>query len=131
MRDRWFKTAAFFMLTGVVLGAFGAHGLRGRVSPEMMQVYQTGVFYHLVHALGLFVVDSAAQRKTAGAIRVAGLALSGGIVIFSGSLYLLAVTGVKWLGAVTPIGGLLFLTGWAVLLLGPSQPADPSAESGR
>jgi uncharacterized membrane protein YgdD (TMEM256/DUF423 family) len=103
------------MLSGVGLGAFGAHGLKGRISVEALQIYHTAVLYHLVHGLGLFAVAWAWSVKPAPAVRWAGLALSAGIVIFSGSLYLLAVTGARWLGAVTPIGGLLFLSAWGLL----------------
>lgn len=114
----WFRLGAFFMMTGVALGAFGAHGLKGRLSPEAMQIYQTAVFYQLIHAMGLFVVAGAAltsPTRPAPALDRAGIVFGAGIVIFSGSLYLLAMTGLKWLGAVTPIGGLLFLFGWGTL----------------
>ena len=99
----------------VALGAFGAHGLRGRLSPEMMSVFQTGVQYHLSHALALVLVSAIMGRMSGWLIQTAGWCFAAGIVFFSGSLYLLAVTGVTILGAVTPIGGLLFLAGWACL----------------
>jgi uncharacterized membrane protein YgdD (TMEM256/DUF423 family) len=99
----------------VALGAFGAHGLRGRLSPEMMSVFQTGVQYHLTHALALVLVSAIMGRMSGWLIQTAGWCFTAGIVFFSGSLYLLAVTGVTILGAVTPIGGLLFLAGWACL----------------
>ena len=99
----------------VALGAFGAHGLRGRLSPEMMSVFQTGVQYHLAHALALVLVSAIMGRMSGWLIQTAGWCFTGGIVFFSGSLYLLAVTGVTILGAITPIGGLLFLAGWACL----------------
>ena len=101
--------------TAVALGAFGAHGLRGRLSPEMMSVFQTGVQYHLTHALALVLVSAIMGRMSGWLIQTAGWCFTAGIVFFSGSLYLLAVTGVTILGAVTPIGGLLFLAGWACL----------------
>jgi uncharacterized membrane protein YgdD (TMEM256/DUF423 family) len=99
----------------VALGAFGAHGLRARLSPEMLAVFQTGVQYHMSHALALILVSGIMGRMSGWLIQTAGWCFVGGIVFFSGSLYLLAVTGVTILGAVTPIGGLLFLAGWACL----------------
>ena len=99
----------------VALGAFGAHGLRARLSPEMMQVFQTGVQYHMYHALGLILVAAIMGRMSGWLIQTAGWCFVAGIVLFSGSLYLLAATGVTVLGAITPIGGLAFLIGWACL----------------
>lgn len=116
--NRWFRIAAFFLMTGVALGAFGAHALRGRLSPESLQIYQTGVLYQLIHGLGLFTVAWAASQNAGPGVHRAGWALSAGIVLFSGSLYLLAVTGERWLGAVTPLGGVAFLSGWAFLAFG-------------
>jgi uncharacterized membrane protein YgdD (TMEM256/DUF423 family) len=99
----------------VALGAFGAHGLRGRLAPEMMTVFQTGVQYHVYHALALILVSLIMGRMSGWLIQTAGWCFAAGIVLFSGSLYLLAVTGVTMLGAITPIGGLAFLAGWACL----------------
>ena len=99
----------------VALGAFGAHGLRARLSPEMMAVFQTGVQYHMYHALALILVSGIMGRMSGWLIQSAGWCFTAGIVFFSGSLYLLAVTGVTILGAITPIGGLPFLIGWALL----------------
>ena len=99
----------------VILGAFGAHALRGRLSPEMLAVFQTGVQYHVYHALGLILVSAIMGRMSGWLIQTAGWCFVAGIVLFSGSLYLLAATGVTVLGAVTPIGGLAFLIGWACL----------------
>jgi uncharacterized membrane protein YgdD (TMEM256/DUF423 family) len=104
--------AAFLAVT---LGAFGAHALRGRLSPEMMAVFQTGVQYHMYHALALILVSATMGRMSGWLIQTAGWCFAAGIVLFSGSLYLLAATGVTILGAVTPIGGLAFLIGWACL----------------
>jgi uncharacterized membrane protein YgdD (TMEM256/DUF423 family) len=108
-----FGAVAAFL--AVALGAFGAHGLRGRLSPEMLTVFQTGVQYHMSHALALILVSGIMGRMSGWLIQTAGWCFVAGIVFFSGSLYLLAVTGVTILGAVTPIGGLLFLAGWACL----------------
>ena len=104
--------AAFLAVT---LGAFGAHGLRARLSPEMMAVFQTGVQYHMYHALALILVSGIMSRISGWLIQSAGWCFVAGIVFFSGSLYLLATTGVTILGAITPIGGLFFLIGWACL----------------
>ena len=100
---------------GVAAGAFGAHGLRGRLSPEMLGVFETAVRYQMYHALGLFVVAWAVVRWPESAVPVAGWLLLAGIVVFSGSLYGLALGGPRWLGAITPLGGVAFLAGWAVL----------------
>ena len=99
----------------VAIGAFGAHGLRGRLSPEMMAVFQTGVQYHMYHALALILVSGIMGRMSGWLIQSAGWCFAAGIVFFSGSLYALAITGVTILGAITPIGGLFFLAGWACL----------------
>jgi uncharacterized membrane protein YgdD (TMEM256/DUF423 family) len=105
-------------LLGVALGAFGAHGLKSRVSPDLLAVWQTAVQYHLVHALGLLLIGILVQLMPESAlVRQAGWALLAGAVLFSGSLYLLVLTGVRQLGAVTPLGGLAFLAGWALLAL--------------
>jgi uncharacterized membrane protein YgdD (TMEM256/DUF423 family) len=104
--------AAFLAVT---LGAFGAHGLRGRLSPELMAVFQTGVQYHMFHALALLLVSAALPRMDGWLVHTAGWAFVAGIVLFSGSLYVLALTGVTMLGAITPLGGVAFLVGWACL----------------
>lgn len=109
---------------GVALGAFGAHGLRDRLSPEMLAIYQTGVQYHLVHTVGILVCAIAAAslgRKAA----VAGWLMALGIVIFSGSLYALATTGTRALGAITPFGGVAFLAGWTMLLIAAAGAQAP------
>ena len=109
------RLAAFFGLSGVVLGAFGAHGLRERLGPGMLEVYRTGVLYQLVHALALLVVAFGAARLRFP--RVIATLFAVGIVIFSGSLYALALTGAHRLGAITPLGGAAFIAGWAFLLI--------------
>ena len=103
---------------GVVLGAFGAHGLRDRLAADMLAVFETGVRYHLVHGLALLAVGWAASRWPNGWVGAAGWLFVVGIAIFSGSLYLLAVTGARWLGAITPIGGVCLIGGWVVLAVG-------------
>ena len=114
----WFATGAALCGLGVLLGAFRAHGLRARVSPEMLAVFETGVRYHLIHGLAILAVAWAASRWTSALITVAGWLFVAGILIFSGSLYILSITGARWLGAVTPIGGLCFTIGWLVLAVG-------------
>ena len=100
--------------SAVLLGAFGAHGLRDKVPPAMLEIYRTGVLYHLVHAVVVLAVAFAADRLRRPRL-VAGL-FTAGIAIFSGTLYLLAITAVMKLGAVTTIGGVLLMAGWAALI---------------
>jgi uncharacterized membrane protein YgdD (TMEM256/DUF423 family) len=95
----------------VAAGAFGAHGLRERISQHSLEIYETAVRYQMYHALAMILC---AVVATSGA-RTAGWLFQAGILVFSGSLYALALTEVKWLGAITPIGGLAFLAGWAAL----------------
>ena len=100
-------------LAAVVIGAFGTHGLKARLSPEMLAVYQTGVQYHFYHALGLVLVGLAFfHLPESAALRASGWLMAAGILLFSGSLYVLALTGEKWLGAVAPLGGTAFILGW-------------------
>lgn len=103
---------------GVALGAFGAHGLRTRVSPEMLAVFETGVRYQMYHALALLLTAATIGRLgDARLLVIAGWFFVAGIVLFCGSLYALTLSGVSMLGAITPIGGLAFLIGWACLAL--------------
>ena len=103
--------------TGVTLGAFGAHALRGRLSPEMLVVFETGVRYQMYHALAIIAIGLIVTRMGGWLIVSAGWLMTAGIVLFSGSLYVLAFTGVTLFGAITPIGGVAFLLGWACLAL--------------
>jgi len=101
---------------GVALGAFGAHALKARLSADMLAVWQTAVQYHLWHALGLVAIGLLAQHLPASVpVRVAGWLMVAGIVLFSGSLYVLAATGTRWLGAVTPLGGACLIVAWLVV----------------
>jgi uncharacterized membrane protein YgdD (TMEM256/DUF423 family) len=105
---------------GVAFGAFGAHGLRGRLSPDMLAVFETGVRYQMYHALALMLTAAlmmTGRIESGRAVAAAGWLFVAGIVLFSGSLYLLAVTGITILGAITPIGGVAFLVGWACLAI--------------
>src|SRR5689334_14910516 len=116
--DRTFLLAgAVAGLIGVGFGAFGAHGLRTRLTPEMLAVFETGVRYQMYHALALLLTAALVPRMPGKAIVAAGWLFVTGIVLFSGSLYLLAVTGVTMLGAITPFGGGAFLAGWAALVI--------------
>ncbi|MBD2857833.1 DUF423 domain-containing protein [Spongiibacter sp. KMU-158] len=111
--------AAIFGFLAVALGAFGAHGLKSQLTPAMLEVYQTGVQYHFFHALALLLLGVLLrQGMNHSGLTAAAWLFSIGIVIFSGSLYALAITEIKILGAITPIGGLLFLAGWLCLAYG-------------
>lgn len=102
----------------VALGAFGAHGLKSRLTEDMMSVYQTGVQYHFFHALGLILVGIIAFHLPSSTwLRWSGWTMLIGILIFSGSLYLLAITQTRWLGMLTPIGGLAFIVSWLLLAI--------------
>jgi uncharacterized membrane protein YgdD (TMEM256/DUF423 family) len=119
----------FFMLgslsagLAVVLGAFGAHALKARLAPDMLAVYETGVRYHLVHALALLAVAWAATRWPGSAVSASGWLFVAGTVLFSGSLYALSLSGVRGLGAITPLGGVAWIVGWLCLAWGAWQGA--------
>ncbi len=100
----------------VALGAFGAHGLKQKLTVDMLAVYQTGVQYHFYHTLALFgVALLMLQLPQSAVLRWSALSFTAGIIVFSGSLYVLAISGVRWLGAITPLGGVAFLIGWILL----------------
>ena len=110
------SVGAFAAALGVALGAFGAHALKSRLSADMLAVWQTAVQYHLWHALGLVAIGLLAQHlPESGVLRLAGWLMLAGILLFSGSLYVLALSGMRWLGAVTPFGGACFIAGWLAL----------------
>ena len=115
---RFFILGAVLALIGVAAGAFGAHGLETRISEDMLAVFETGVRYQMYHALGLIAAAWAHGRWPVAMIRAGGWLFLIGTVLFSGSLYLLSVTGIRWFGAVTPAGGVAFLAGWACLVRG-------------
>jgi len=102
----------------VAAGAFGAHALRARLGPDLLAVFETAARYQMYHALALIAVAWATTRWDAVPVRTAGWLFVAGTILFSGSLYLLALTGVRGLGAVTPFGGLCFLAGWLLLAVG-------------
>jgi uncharacterized membrane protein YgdD (TMEM256/DUF423 family) len=111
----FFGLGSLLALLAVGLGAFGAHALADRLSADLLGAYETGARYHVYHALGLLAVAYAATRWPGTPVAAAGWLFVAGIVLFSGSLYLVALTGVRWLGAITPLGGVAFLAGWALL----------------
>lgn len=113
-----------FWIAGAILaflavgaGAFGAHALRARVAPDLLEVFETGARYNMYHALALLAAGWAAGQWPGALSTAAGWLFIAGTLIFAGSLYLLALTGIRWLGAITPIGGVAFLAGWACLAL--------------
>ena len=108
----WAALAAALLAIAVMLGAFGAHGLRSRLDAYAMEVYQKAVFYHFIHALGLLVISLVPRTANLLAVQIL---LVAGIAIFSGSLYILAITGIRALGAITPFGGLAFIAAWLLL----------------
>jgi len=118
------KSAKWILLAGslnaalaVMLGAFGAHGLKAHLTEHALATFQTAVDYHFIHALGLLIIGSIAQTIKTRGITVAASFLLVGIVIFSGSLYALSITGLRWLGAFTPMGGMAFIIGWLTLTI--------------
>ena len=117
-----FRVACILCGLAVALGAFGAHGLKERLTPEMLAIFEVGVRYQFYHGLALLALTLAPGRlwgsPWAGR---AGLAWIVGIAVFSGSLYLLSITGIKWLCAITPIGGVAFILGWVFAMLGARQ----------
>ncbi|MBC7203339.1 MAG: DUF423 domain-containing protein [Pusillimonas sp.] len=108
---------ALMMLIGVGAGAFGAHGLKRVLSADMLAIWQTAVLYQLVHALGLLLIATLSTRIGGSLPGWSGLIMFAGILLFSGSLYVLALSGVKWLGAITPLGGVAFIVAWALLAI--------------
>lgn len=113
----WTSIAAITLALAVSLGAFGAHALRGKLDAYLMGVYEKAVFYHFIHALGMLVIPVLSRTGIIqhSAVGPVNSLLLGGIVFFSGSLYLLAFTGTRFLGAITPIGGVAFVSGWLLL----------------
>lgn len=110
-------TASILLALAVAIGAFGAHGLKAHLSSEMMQIYKTGVEYHFYHALGLLLVGVLSISMPSNYLNWSAIFLTAGIVLFSGSLYVMAVSGIKWLGAITPLGGICFIAGWVFLFI--------------
>ena len=111
----FFALGALSGFAGVTLGAFAAHGLKSRLGPDLLATFETGVRYQMFHALALLAVGWAHTRWPGAALSASGWLFVAGTLIFSGSLYALSLTGARWLGAVTPLGGLAFLGGWLCL----------------
>lgn len=109
--------ASLTLLIGVAAGAFGAHGLKRILTPDLLNVWQTAVLYQLVHGLGLLAIAALGARFGSPLLSLAAAFMFAGVVIFSGSLYILAISGTKWLGAITPIGGAAFILAWAMVAL--------------
>lgn len=110
-------TASVLLALAVAIGAFGAHGLKSHLSAEMIQIYKTGVEYHFYHGLGLLLIGVIAFSFPSEYLKWSAIFLTVGIILFSGSLYILSITGIKWLGAITPFGGLSFIAGWVLLFV--------------
>jgi len=115
MASMWFASGALAGAAGVALGAFGAHGLKSRVGADLLAVFETGVRYQLYHALALLAVGWAASRWPGPWSNASGWLFLAGILIFCGSLYVMTFTGARWLGAITPLGGVAFILGWICL----------------
>jgi len=117
MLKTWVSISAVLLALAVALGAFGAHVLKGRLPDYYMGVFEKAVFYHLIHALAILILAFSAGNFSSGALpRILCVFLSG-ILVFSGSLYVLAITQVRWLGAITPLGGLAFIAAWIWLAI--------------
>lgn len=116
MNDRHLILAGSLnMFLAVAAGAFGAHGLKKILSPDLLAIWQTAVQYHMLHAIALLLIALLMPRLGAATLSIAGMLMLAGIALFSGSLYALALSGVRILGAITPLGGVAFLTGWLLL----------------
>lgn len=119
----WIALGAIMGGLGVAGGAFGAHALKARLSPENLEIFEVGARYQMYHALALIAVGLVAVKIDGTLLTVAGAAFFGGILLFSGSLYTMALTDMRWLGMVTPVGGLCFLVGWTCLAIAALNPA--------
>jgi uncharacterized membrane protein YgdD (TMEM256/DUF423 family) len=119
----WTALGAALAFLAVALGAFAAHGLRASITPDLLAVFETGARYQLVHAVALVALGLGADRLPSADVRIVGVLFLAGVLLFSGSLYALALTGVRVLGAITPLGGLAFLAGWAWLAFAAARAA--------
>ena len=113
MKNYWITTGGIFGFLAVMLGAFGAHGLKETLSPEMMDIFRTGVLYHLIHSVIILVIGISGNRK----FFKAALMFTIGIILFSFSLYLYSVTSIKTFAMITPLGGVSFLIGWLMVII--------------
>ncbi len=117
----WIILGAVNAFVAVAAGAFGAHGLRARLEPRMLEVFETGARYQMYHGLALLAVGWLATRSTSPVVSAAGWCFLAGIILFSGSLYVLSTAGLGRLGIITPIGGTLFLAGWVLLIVAAAR----------
>ena len=117
MQNLFFALGSGLSLLGVVFGAFGAHTLKSKISPEMLETFEVAVRYQMYHSLGLIAAAWAVSQWQNQLTAASGWCFLAGILIFSGSLYVLSLTGIRWLGAITPIGGLAFIVGWGCLTI--------------
>ncbi|MFK4304541.1 uncharacterized membrane protein YgdD (TMEM256/DUF423 family) [Paenibacillus sp. RC254] len=118
MQRRWIIVGSIMMLLAVAIGAFGAHIVKTRIDADALAVYETGVKYHMIHAVGLLIIALAAGQWGASTrLKWAARLLFTGIILFSGSLYVLSLTGIRVLGAITPLGGVCFIAGWLLVAL--------------
>ena len=111
MRD-WIITGAVMAAIAILLGAFGAHGLKNKITADYLIVFDTGVKYHFYHSLGLMIIGILAFHFPSESLNIPSIFFVVGICLFSGSLYVLSITELKWVGAITPVGGLSFIIGW-------------------
>ncbi len=121
MAQLWVIIGGIAGFLGVAGGAFGAHALKTHLTPERLEVFQTGTHYAQIHAVALLVVGLLSARSSASALTAAGGGFTAGILLFTGSLWLLAITGKTWMGAITPLGGVAFLIGWASLVVAAAR----------
>lgn len=130
-RDRWLAAASIFGLTAVAAGAFGAHVLEQRLSPSQLSTFELAVRYHMYHALALLALPWMQAHRPSRILRAGGICMVLGIVLFSGSLYLLALSHWKWVGMVTPIGGSLLIAGWGLFAASALRRFRGSADAAR
>jgi uncharacterized membrane protein YgdD (TMEM256/DUF423 family) len=129
MRKKFIRLGSFLAFLAVILGAFGAHGLEGKITPDAIKTFQTGVQYQFYHAFGILLIALLIHYRKTSFLSLAAWLFLGGIICFSGSLYtftfgkLLAIEVPGWVGPITPVGGLLFIIGWAFLFLSTFQDA--------
>ena len=119
----WIIIGAFLAIIAAILGAFGAHILKSKLPPEDLAIFETGVRYHMYHALAIIILGVVGLNYEENLIRLPAILLVLGIFVFSGSLYSLVLTGYRWLGAITPIGGLSFIAGWVLFCLLYTSPS--------
>lgn len=128
MRSPLLALSGTAAMLGVAMGAFGAHGLKSVLTPELLEVYKTAVSYQMWHALGLGMIAIVRQQsaKPGKLLQWAGCLMTIGILLFSGSLYGLTLSGAKWLGMITPFGGLAFIAAWSLLIIYAIRPLKES-----